>query len=144
MTLNFTAVDPGGTTGWADFEDDTPVRGGEVSREEVTEFIVARSPDLWVVESYIIRPAALTGGYQHTWNKGEALQIIGMIKAMAQLKGIPVIMQQPSIKPMAAKMAGLPYKKGKKGTHMFDAMLHGTYYWRKNHGPVAKRSTKHS
>lgn len=133
--MMYTAVDPGRTTGYAEFRDGVPLTIGEILFEDVNDWISKQETELWVVEAYIIRPAHLTGGYQHQWDKGEALQVIGAIRGIAAEKGIPVVMQQPSIKPMASKMCGIPYKKGKKAQHMNDAILHGAFYWRKNHGP---------
>lgn len=136
--MRFIALDPGASTGYAEFEDAYPVEAGVLKfGDEFNDWLDNQHPELWVVEDYIVRPQNVAG-YGHQWSKGEALQIIGAVKFHARSRMIPLILQQPSIKPMAAKMSGLEYKKGKKGVHMNDALLHGSYFWRtkgeKDHG----------
>ena len=97
--------------------------------------------DLWVVEDYIIRPKGITQGYEHQWNKGTALRLIGAIELRVHQLGAELKKQQPSIKPIAAKKSGVPYTPKKKGTHMFDAVLHGNHYLDKEH-PNAPAETK--
>lgn len=139
---NYLAVDPGVTTGWAEMVEGRPIKMGEVPYHEIWEWVDSRSDiGLWIVEAYIIRPANIEHGYAHQWNKGEALQVIGAIKLLAFQRQAVVVEQQPSIKPAASRMSGIPYTPGKSGTHMFDAALHGAYYWIKKEGPYAEDET---
>lgn len=121
-------VDPGKTTGWARFYNGTLNMVGEVEFEDTWNWLRDLSPDLFVVEDYIIRPGSIQGGYNHQWNRGHALQIIGAIKYHATVEHCEMVLQQPAIKPLGYKFMGGEYVKGKKGQHMKDAVAHGFYY----------------
>lgn len=63
---------------------------------------------------------------------GEALQVIGMVKAVGRMSGTPVIEQMPGDRLMAAKWAEVKVPKG----HMPDDMsayLHGYFFMRQHH-----------
>ena len=137
----FVGVDPGKTTGYAVFEDDMPIVFGEVKFEELDDWLdtmAGMKVELYVVEAYVIRPAHLqSSGYAHQWNKGEALQIIGMIKRESRIRGLPhPVMQQPSIKPMGYRLLGKEYKKGKKKQHIQDALAHAQYFLHREKNPI--------
>lgn len=137
----YLSIDPGVTTGWALMEDGSPVEMGTVPFEEVFDFINQprwNSIYLYVVERYIIRPAKVMKGYAHQWNKGEALQIIGAVKFVAAAKGAEVVEQDASDLPMAARRLNFPYDPNKHVNDMHSAVLHGSFYWFKEHGPNAQ------
>jgi hypothetical protein len=123
----YLAIDPGGTTGYAWMEDGLPVEIGEVPLAALKDWLDKQEPEFFVVETYIIRPQG-AGGFNHSWNKGETLQIIGAIKLHAASIGVKVYEQQSSIKKVAAGMFNLP----NKGSHQMDAVLHGRYWWFRN------------
>jgi hypothetical protein len=124
------AIDPGDTTGWAVFTGTQrqPIQMGEWTVDEFMETVAVATYELWVCEDYIIRPKGITHGYEHTWNKGTALRLIGAVELRVIQLGAELKKQQASIKPIAAQKSGVPYTPGKKGTHMFDAVLHGVHY----------------
>lgn len=141
--LEFVSIDPGDTTGWAIFTDRKPSRMGEYDFDEMLKFIAHGVFGLWVIEDYIIRPKKVAHGYEHTWNKGTALRLIGAVEVRAtQLQAI-VVKQQPSIKPVASIKSGVPYTPKKKGTHTFDAVLHGAHFLDKEY-PSAPNETEGS
>lgn len=127
------AMDPGGTTGWALFEDNKVVRFGNTPQDNFYEWLNSvqanLAPDYIVVEDYLIRPEKLTGSsYTHVWSSGQTIRFIGAVVFYGVQTKIPVTLQQPAIKPVAAKLTGIPFKRGKKGVHHLDAMLHGGYF----------------
>lgn len=139
--MNLLAIDPGGRTGFVHYVNSQPVKVGEVEfdgaglEDSIFQWMMEWKDvplDVIVYEDYIIRPMGKggMGNYGHQWNKGEALQVIGAARALAALQHIPVVRQQPSIKPVAAKRCNLPYdsKKSGRGTHQMDAMLHGNWF----------------
>lgn len=128
------AVDPGKTTGVASFtEDGDVISFGEIKWDEFHSWLhELQDVTMWVVEDYKIRPAGVQGGYGHEWNDGKALQIIGAIKYHAWAMNAEVVLQQPSIKPVAYRVLGMEYKKGKKGMHIYDALAHGKYWFHTN------------
>ena len=126
--MKLVAFDPGGTTGYAVFVDTLIGEVGHKKWEEpVLDWINSLTADLFVVEDFLIQTDRL-----NRWNKGEALQVIGAIKARARAIGIQVVLQQPSIKPVAYAWSNAKYTKGKKGQHHMDALVHGNYYLIKN------------
>lgn len=131
------AVDPGATTGWARF--DTPVQKptmvGEVRKEKLSGWLEEHKEKgiIWVVENYIIRPPGKAGGFDHTWNTGDTLKLIGAIQHHAYIFRQLFYTQQPNIKPLAYKQMGAEYKKGKPGMHIQDAIAHGVHFIGKNY-----------
>lgn len=142
--MRIVSVDPGGTTGFAVFQTNEklgkvsqrPVEIGEIKSAYFKEWVASLSNvNIWVVEDYIIRPSnKKAGGFDHTWGKGETLRKIGMLEYEAYLTGAEFVLQQPSLKPLAYKQMGAKYVKGKKGTHIYDAIAHGVHYIGKTFG----------
>lgn len=126
--MKMISFDPGRTTGFAFFQDINVTRVGTWSWEsEVLDAINELQADLFVIEDFLIQKDRLD-----RWNKGESLQVIGAIKARARMIGAAVVLQQPSIKPVAYAWLRMEYKKGKKDLHHMDALVHGNYYLVKN------------
>lgn len=142
MKDEWIAIDPGDTTGWATFTglERMPTKMGEWDVDEYLDHVAHATYSLWVIEDYIIRPKGLTQGYEHQWNKGTALRLIGAVELRGRQLHAPVVKQQASIKPIAAAKSGVPYTPKKRGTHMFDAILHGNHYLDKEF-PIAPTPT---
>lgn len=87
------AVDPGGTTGWATYDDGTVQRGqfpGGIDGID-TLMIMALTSDVVVIEKYTI------GGRTVKFSRQtDALEITGALKWYARRSGIEVVMQQPA------------------------------------------------
>lgn len=129
--MKLIAFDPGGTTGWCVMENTKrmPLQIGELKNKDFYSGIkklITPELDLVVVEDFIIRPE-----YGTKWRKPDTPNKIGAIRLVCTELGIPEVLQQPSIKPVGYGWAGLVYVKGKKGTHIEDAIAHGTYYFGK-------------
>lgn len=128
-------VDPGLNTGYCFLNDGIIGEFGIVKGKEEIYTWLGSLPkiDVMIVEDYIVRPAK-SGGFDHSWNKGFTLRIIGALELYAFAKGIPFILQQPSIKAVASGMEfGKPYKK-QTNRHWHDAHLHAAYWWRTGPG----------
>lgn len=122
------AFDPGKTTGFAIFEDDKPVEFGTLTTKEYFEFLAKETDaDYFVVEDYVIRTQKF-GGFDHNFDKGIALQLIGAAKLRAYQLEATINLQPPSLKPGAYAQMGAEYKKGKRNMHHMDALAHGTWY----------------
>jgi len=126
------AIDPGKHCGWARFIDGIMKEFGTVHDEqEIYPWLIRQQPDLFVVESYFIRDEK-HGGFDHQFQSVFPAQVIGAVRFYALIRGIPVVMQQPSIKNAACPMlTGKPYKK-QQNKHHWDAFLHGGYYIKTN------------
>lgn len=126
--MKLIAFDPGKSTGFAIFQGNDVVNIGVKKWEtEVFDWINELTAELFVIEDFLIQTDRID-----RWNKGETLQVIGALKARARSIGTTVILQQPSIKPVAYKWLGQEYKKGKANMHYMDAVVHGNYYLIKN------------
>lgn len=126
--MKLVSFDPGKTTGFCVFQGiDVTNVGTKAWETEVLDWINELQADLFVVEDFLIQTDRLD-----RWNKGEALQVIGAIKARARMIGCPVVLQQPSVKPVAYKWLKMEYKKGKANMHHMDALVHGNYYLVRN------------
>jgi hypothetical protein len=122
------AIDPGTHCGFARFIDGIQVEVGVVHHEEeIWPWLGKQRPNCWVVEDYKIR-SAKHGGFDHEFQSVFPAQVIGAIKFFAYNLGVPVFLQQPSIKNAAAPLVhGKPYKK-QANRHYYDAFLHGAYF----------------
>lgn len=121
------ALDPGKTTGFAIFEDDKPCNFGTMTTKEYFDFIATAEADYFVVEDYVIRTQKF-GGFDHNFDKGIALQLIGAAKLRAYQLGATINLQPPSLKPGAYAQMGAQYQKGKRDMHHMDALAHGQWY----------------
>lgn len=127
----YLAIDPGGTCGWAIFSSITgrPTSMGECSRgAPFFKLLESSDVDFYVVENYRIRPDYDRGkklaGFSHKWNEALTARDIGAVELWAHIMGRPIILQEPSIKPLAAKRFGLPNNP----SHQMNAVLHGAFY----------------
>jgi hypothetical protein len=133
--MNLLAVDPGGSTGWARFEENRVHSFGTIvtTKEDKKPFfnwVSYVSPDILIVENYIIRPEK-SGGFDHSFSTGWTLRAIGALMYRAHELNIPIVLQNANIKQAASPMAfGVAYKK-RANIHHWDAVLHGTYYMMK-------------
>lgn len=121
------ALDPGKTTGFAIFVDDKPSEFGEMTTKEYFAFISKAEAEYFVVEDYVIRTAK-HGGFDHSFDKGIALQLIGAAKLRAYQLDATINLQPPSLKPGAYAQMGAKYEKGKRGMHHMDALAHGQWF----------------
>lgn len=134
------AFDPGKTTGWAHWNTTDsgprPREFGEIKKEDLSDFLNRIRPeemiDYFVIEDYKIRNTKQTGGFNHQWDNGLTLRVIGSMELRADQIGAKVVLQQPSIKPVGAGFGGIPHVSGKHDKHYLDAMKHGFYFLVRN------------
>lgn len=127
--MRILGIDPGGTTGWAILEDDQPVEIGTVKSPDFYKQmpeILAKNIDVCVTEDFIIRPE-----WGNRWKKTDTPKMIGAIRLICEEMNLRFVLQQPSIKPVGYGWAGMVYVKGKKGTHIQDAIAHARYFYGK-------------
>lgn len=124
----YLALDPGGTTGWATFNEtgDSTGMGSCPTRETVYELLRNKNPSVIVCEDWITRGHTTFGG-----DKMETARVIGAVEFYAYLKHVKVVLQPNTVKPIAYKWAGLSKPKAKVLTHETDAYVHGVYYLQK-------------
>ena len=138
------AVDPGKRNGIALFED---IKDGQLKAnlimtvDQLIDYVNSDDFDsnlsVIVVEDYIIGPKGNQGSH------GEAIQVIGILRAFAAKLSIPFVRQPPENRLIAAKWAGEHVRK----SHMPDdqsARLHGIFYLRKQgkYTTILERKTR--
>lgn len=124
--------DPGDMTGWAEFENDKVLRMGELAYgPQLFDWLINYSlPAYLGIENYRLNPRGARYGHTPTGSTVTAVRAIGAIELAGRIHGVRnIVFQEKDIKPVGYGMAGLTYVKGKKGTHMQDAIAHGTYWW---------------
>lgn len=133
--MKFLSLDPGAiNTGWALFDtsnSDFPVTNFGTTRSKEQLFNLLQEDFLYeglnqlIVEDYIIKQSVKAGGFNHDFDKGRTLRIIGALEFFAWSHAIDFVLYQPSNKPIAYGQIGLTYVKGKKDMHHMDAVVHG-------------------
>jgi hypothetical protein len=128
------ALDPGQSTGWAKYSiDGELLQFGTLQWEtEFLDQLMEWTPAVMVAEDYIIRSGKAAGNFQHQWNRGVPLQVLGAVKFRARQVGCEIVLQQPSLKPGAYAHMGAEFVKGKKGMHYMDAIAHGHEFLLRN------------
>lgn len=123
------AIDPGGTTGYAVFEDLNLVKSGQCvgSHSNMNKLIDITQPDMIVCEDYLVYPwAAKT----HKWSRVPTLRLIGGIEFKCAVAGLSLHLEnaQPVkgfVTDKRLKEWGY-YIEGKP--HARDAIRHGCYF----------------
>ena len=130
--MRIAGIDPGGTTGAAVLE--TPAKVVLLIQHKDLHTVLQRifdtEPDEIVVEKFIVYP---TAGRYMGWSRTPA-ELVGIIKAEAAQRDIPVVEQAPSQKHGALQLLkplGLD-QKGKP--HATDALAHALYRSLYGHG----------
>lgn len=130
------AVDPGKRNGVCIIED---TKGGQIllnnvkSVDDLIDWINDEpfgrhklyELSVIVVEDYIIN------GSKNNGSRGEAIQVLGILRALAARLSVPFVRQPPEKRLLAAKWAGETVRKG----HMPDdqsARLHAIFYLRQH------------
>lgn len=127
----YLAVDPGNSTGWATFNDTGDVVGFGtcVTRNSVYEKLAEAAPELIIMEDYRLYPWKAK---EQSWSGFETVRIIGAVEYYAYLHNAKVVLQEPSIKGIGYKWAGLTKPKNHALSHETDAYVHGVYYLQSN------------
>ena len=96
------AIDPGKNNGVAYLDTEAPDRAVRyisvvVGAEKLYEFLKTWDDpvDVLVIEDYVIRNKKSQGGFDHSWDKGYTLRIIGALQYWAWQNKVPVVLQQP-------------------------------------------------
>lgn len=139
MKFDMVSFDPGETTGVAiwDYnhakEKGRPWQTHQFKQTELDEFlyvdIEGKDINKFVIEEYMINPKI-----PHNWSKAETIQVIGQLKGIARIRKIEIVMQRPSILPVAEGWSGIRREGagGHANSHWRSAVLHGYYYLHKN------------
>jgi len=127
--IRIIGFDPGESTGWAivdlrrkSFEIEALGVLNEAALTQKLEGLLV-DIDVIVMENFRVRPGnAKRGSFDYSPMK--TIQVIGAIKYEAKKSGIPVVLQEPAIKPMGYGFLHQPNKH----LHDMDALCHLAYY----------------
>ncbi len=132
MSNTLISIDPGGTTGWAQFElsDGGVVNFDEVKgKEQFFDWLTEQNPKIIVCEDFHLFP---NKAQAQIWSDMETVRIIGAIEYFCRINKIEFVLQKPNVKSIAYMWAGIKVPKNHAATHKTDAYVHGVYYLQKN------------
>jgi len=125
----YLALDPGGTTGYASFNEDGNLEDmGEVfDRDSLRELLGNTGPSLVICEDWKTNPHIRFGN-----DKMETVRVIGQIEEWCSVNNVSLVLQPNTIKPIAYRWAGKKQSRNKALSHRLDAYVHGVYYLQRN------------
>lgn len=130
--VKYLSLDPGESTGWATFrKNGSLVEFGTIrGKEALYHFLEAVSINIStiILEDYHLFPHKSNA---QAWSSLNTVRYIGAVDYWAETTGRRVVLQDPSVKAMAYKWAGIEIPKRKSDTHETDAYVHGVYYLQK-------------
>jgi len=133
--VKYLSLDPGNSTGWATFrENGSAIEFGTVKGKvnfyDLLSNMQTSEPE-WthiICENYKLYPWKST---EQAWSQLDTVRIIGALEMFAHDHLLDLTFQDPSVKTIAYKWAGLAVPKQKAQTHETDAYVHGIYYLQK-------------
>ncbi len=140
--MTYLAIDPGehnrpgGSTGWATFDDlGEIITFGQIQNHKITSFVdeKLKKGDVKAVicEDYI----NFTGkryAAARNWSKNKTSVAIGRVEAICELHNVPLHKQPSSILPIGYKYLGIEPPSNHDISHQFSAAAHGTYWLHQN------------
>lgn len=144
------SIDPGPTLGWTLWRNsqESPISMGQlVGTTAIWEYFTfpgrLERIGIFVVEDYRIYPNELKiRNFAHRWDEGKTLRIIGFFEYLAWREQTKLVFYPSSNKPIAYALAGLPYDKNKRGTHILDSFVHGVYHKKRGANEVVQKKIK--
>ena len=107
---SYLALDPGETTGWATFNAEGKVlaMGQFKQKDQTKELTDLIHSDLKcvIVEDYR-NYSFKSGQNQQRWSRNQTSKNIGAIEMLAELRGVPVVLQGANVKTVGYKWSGI-------------------------------------
>lgn len=129
LPLNWLSIDPGETTGWAKWQEHTPIQAGQfhTSLNYLERLIHDSAVSRIVIEDYIIYAHAAN---QHINSRVPTLRFIGAIELLAFQSQIPITYQLAAqAKQFCDDSKLMRWQLVQRGQpHATDAIRHGCYY----------------
>ena len=126
----YLAIDPGESTGWATFNESGDVIGFGTAkgREAVYSKLAEVEAEVIIMEDYRLYPWK---SKEQSWSPFETVRVIGAVEYHGYLHQARIVLQEPGIKAIGYKWAGLTKPKNHALSHETDAYVHGVYYLQK-------------
>lgn len=138
----YLSLDPGLSTGYATFDANGDLitfgtlKGGSEDLypflrrlvfKLALDFSLEYKLDV-IIEDYKLYPWK---AMSQVWDSLETVRLIGAVQFWANLHEFPVHLQEPNVKGIAYKWAGISVPKNHALSHETDAFVHGVYYLQK-------------
>jgi len=124
--------DPGYSTGWAlvQYQDGELLSEGTTEFPKMTGFLMENEDLLFKTKVVIVEDFALRGGKAKAQigSRFETVQVIGMLRLWTAGSGLSILLQPPSIKPIAQRFTGRVPTGTHSKSHPIDAYNHVEYY----------------
>jgi hypothetical protein len=131
--VRYLAIDPGDTTGWAEFNETGDLTGfGQVKEHEFNDFVTEHMhSDLTavIVEDYKLFAHKAKA---QSWSRMSTSKKIGKIEILADLKKVKVILQPANNKSIGYMWGGIEPPSNHSISHQYDAYAHGVFWLQKN------------
>lgn len=129
----YLSLDPGLSTGYATFDaaGDLITFGTLKGKEDLYDFLAQlciSDPIDVIVENYKLYPWK---AMSQSWDSLETVRFIGSVDYWADMNGYSVHLQDPNVKGIAYKWAGITVPKNHALSHETDAFVHGVYFLQK-------------
>lgn len=128
------SFDPGGTTGWAlfNYSSGDLLDVGQVQFDQFFDWLNEMEGHLATTTAIVVEDFRLMGGKAkaQTGSRFETVQVIGAIRQWASKYHTHILLQPPTIKPIAERWTDLRPKGAHSNSHWVDAYNHGAYYLR--------------
>jgi hypothetical protein len=124
------SFDPGNSTGWVRYDTESCKTYGGTIKEDFKELDMVMwdtKPDIVIYEIFALYPGLAKS---LSWNTFYPVEVIGVIKYIAQRIGCKIVEQSPSIKKFAGKVDFKEIRGENITPHTKDAFLHLAYYLR--------------
>ena len=134
----YLAIDPGISTGVATFKENGDLIRTETlkGRDQLYDYL--RSLVMPGLMNYSVYPVLTVimedfklypwKAMAQSWDKLETVRFIGAIEFWAERCNFPVVFQDPNIKGIGYRWAGISKPKNHSLSHETDAFVHGVYY----------------
>jgi hypothetical protein len=136
--IAYVALDPGETTGWAVFDEfGSLITMGQFKLDQQTEILtelISNTPNLKVVICEDYRNHGFAGARaQKRWSRNQTSKNIGKIELLAELRNVPYVLQQNTVKAVGYAWGGLDGPPSNHSiSHQYDAYAHGIYWLQSN------------
>jgi hypothetical protein len=122
------SFDPGKITGVAVGNyDGTLYAMSQWKEDELFKYLAGiKDAGVFIVENFTIRPNKASS---FIWSDMQVIQIIGALKFCAHTLKVDLVLQEPSVKSIGYRWAGIESPKNHAISHQTDAYAHLTYYW---------------
>ena len=130
----YVAIDPGISTGFATFKANGDLirtgtlRNGKAELYPFLDLLESHHHLDVILEDYKLFPWKAMA---QVWDSLETVRFIGAIDRWASKMVYPVHLQDPQIKAIGYKWAGISVPKNHDMSHETDAFVHGVYYLQK-------------